>query len=48
MMKFLCYSKIRLDSINAGWILSIATVVAYKIYYDDPVGGLVESFAEIL
>lgn len=45
MIKFLSYSKIRIDNTNACWILSIATIVAYKIYYDDPVGGLIESFA---
>jgi hypothetical protein len=28
--------------------LSIGTIVAYKIYYDEPVEGLVESFAYIL
>lgn len=41
ILKFLFYSKISLSCANACWILSIATIVAYKIYYDDPVGGLV-------
>lgn len=45
MLKFLHYSKIPFTFANACWILSISTIVAYKIYYDDPVGGLIESFA---
>lgn len=48
MLKFLCYSKIALTGANSCWILGIATLIAYKIYYDDPVGGLLESFSEIL
>lgn len=48
MLKFLFYSKISLSCANACWILGIGTIVAYKIYYDDPVGGLIESFADIL
>lgn len=30
------------------WIVSVATIIAYKIYYDEPVEGLIESFSEIL
>jgi hypothetical protein len=30
------------------WILSVGTIIAYKLYYDEPVEGLVESFAYIL
>jgi hypothetical protein len=48
LLKFLFYSKILLTNVNSCWILSIATIIAYKIYYDDPVGGLMESFSDIL
>jgi hypothetical protein len=30
-----------LNGANSCWILGIATIVAYKIYYDEPVGGLI-------
>lgn len=33
---------------NACWIIGISTIIAYKIYYDEPVGGLIESFANVL
>ena len=48
MLKFLSFSKTKLTPKNVCWILSIGTIVAYKIYYDEPVEGLVESFAHIL
>jgi hypothetical protein len=41
MLKFLFYSKMTITGANSSWILSIATIVAYKIYYDDPIGGLI-------
>ena len=45
MFKFLYYSKIKLDLENVCWIMGIGTVIAYKIYYDDPVSNLFESFS---
>lgn len=37
MAKFLFYSKTKLDCENVPWILSVATIIAYKIYYDEPI-----------
>ena len=34
MAKFLFYSKTKLNGGNIPWILSISTIIAYKIYYD--------------
>lgn len=48
MFKFLYYSKIKLSCSNACWILSIGTIIAYKIYYDEVVGGLIDSFSDII
>ena len=48
MVKFLFYSKIKLNCENATWILSVSTIIGYKIYYDEPVEGLISSFADIL
>lgn len=48
IIKFLYYTKIKINCENCCWILSIGTIIAYKIYYDEPVSGLIESFAEIL
>lgn len=48
MVKFIFYSKIEVTCANACWIMSVGTIIAYKIYYDEPVGGLIESFSEIL
>lgn len=48
MLKYLQRSKTKLDKKNVCWILSVGTIVAYKLYYDEPVEGLVESFAQIL
>lgn len=48
MLKYLHLSSTKLTSKNVCWILSIGTIVAYKIYYDEPVEGLVDSFAYIL
>ena len=48
MAKFLFYSKTKLNSESVPWILSVATIVAYKIYYDEPIIGLIDSFSEIL
>ncbi len=48
MLKFLFCSNTKLTTRNVCWILSIGTIVAYKIYYDEPVEGLVDSFAYIL
>lgn len=41
VLKFLFYSKIKITMKNASWILSIGAIVAYKIYYDEPVESLV-------
>lgn len=48
MLKFLSFSETKLTPKNVCWILSIGTIVAYKIYYDETVEGLVDSFAHIL
>jgi hypothetical protein len=48
MLKFLSLSNTKLTVKNVCWILSIGTIVAYKIYYDEPVEGLTDSFAYIL
>jgi hypothetical protein len=48
MIKFLYYCKISISGTNACWILSISTIIAYKIYYDEPVEGLIDSFSNIL
>lgn len=48
MLKFLSLSQTKLTAHNVCWILSIGTIVAYKIYYDEPVEGLIDSFAFIL
>ena len=48
MLKFLSFSETKLTSKNVCWILSVGTIVAYKIYYDEPVKGLIDSFAHIL
>lgn len=48
MSKFIFYSKIKLNCENVIWILSVSTIVAYKIYYDEPVEGLIDSFSSIL
>ena len=48
MLKFLFYSKMILSSNNACWILAVSTILAYKLYYDEPVEGLVDSFSSIL
>ena len=48
MLKYLHCSRTKLNKQNVCWILSVGTIIAYKIYYDEPVEGLVESFAYIL
>ena len=48
MLKFLYYSKIQLNQDNWNWIISISTIIGYKIYYDDTILGLMESFSKIL
>ena len=48
MAKYLHYSKTKLNCESVTWILSVATIIAYKIYYDEPVEGLIDSFAGIL
>ena len=48
MLKFIYSSNVELNESNACWILAVGTIIAYKIYYDEPVEGLVDSFAYIL
>lgn len=48
MIKFLCYSNVAINKENWSWIVSISIIVGYKVYYDEPIGGLVENFAHIL
>ena len=31
---------------SVGWLLGISTIVAYKLYYDEPIEGLLEWFCE--
>jgi hypothetical protein len=38
--KCLVKSSTSLTKENVGWLFGIATVVAYKVYYDEPIGGL--------
>jgi hypothetical protein len=33
---------------SVGWLLSTATIVAYKIYYDEPIAGLLDYFASLM
>ena len=40
MVKSLTKNQIGLTKENAGWLLGIATVIAYKVYYDEPIDGL--------
>lgn len=38
--------KVRLQ--DSSWVLCVATVVAYKLYYDEVIEGLLECFVNIM
>jgi hypothetical protein len=38
------FLSLKEDSI--GWLLGVSTIVAYKLYYDEPIEGLLEWFCE--
>lgn len=48
LCKCMARSQMALSEGSAGWLLSTATIVAYKIYYDEPIGGLVDYFASLM
>lgn len=45
LCKCMARSELALSEASVGWLLSTATIVAYKIYYDEPISGLVDYFA---
>ena len=48
LLKCSSWGGVALSEKNLGWMLGISTIVAYKIYYDEPVTGLFECFGTIL
>jgi hypothetical protein len=38
--------RITLEVNSVGWLLGVSTVVAYKLYFDEPVDGIMEWFCE--
>lgn len=46
--KCIARAAMELHEGSVGWLLSTATIVAYKIYYDEPIDGLVDYFASLL
>jgi hypothetical protein len=45
LFKCLAKGDVKLNQKNLGWLLGISTVVAYKVYYDETIEGLMEFFA---
>ena len=48
MYKCLARTEIHLTPQNAGWFMGVSTLVAYKVYYDEPIEGLIEYFADAM
>ena len=43
-----CLARGGLSGEEAGWVLCVATVVAYKLYYDEEIEGLFECFQGVM
>lgn len=41
-------SKRKVKFEESAWILCVSTVIAYKLYYDEEVEGLIDCFTEIM
>jgi hypothetical protein len=48
LLKCSSWGGVPLSEKNLGWMLGVATIVAYKVYYDEPVKGLFECFGSIM
>lgn len=48
LLKCSSWGAVPLSEKNLGWMLGISAIVAYKIYYDEPVTGLFECYGAIL
>lgn len=48
LCKCIARAEMLLKEGSVGWLLSTATIVAYKIYYDEPIGGLLDYFASLM
>lgn len=33
---------------DSAWVLSVSTIVAYKLFYDEEIEGLMDCFMEIM
>jgi hypothetical protein len=38
--------KVKLE--ESAWVLCVATVIAYKLYYDEEIEGLLDFFRELM
>lgn len=48
LLKCSSWGGVPLSEKNLGWMLGVSTIVAYKVYYDEPVTGLFECFGSIM
>ena len=47
LLKYSYYTRTILSQDNIGWIISVSTIIAYKIYYDNQMEDLMSYFADI-
>jgi len=48
MIKGLTKHKVEIKEENISWLLVTATIVAYKIFYDEEIEGLTSHYAKML
>ena len=48
LFKLLKMSKKEITKENAVWLMTISTLISYKIYYDEPINDLIYYFSQIL
>jgi hypothetical protein len=48
LIKFILRSQLKINNENAGWLLGIAAIIGYKIFYDETLEGIVNYFSSVL
>ena len=48
MMRYCLASRRKVCFEDSAWVLSVATIVAYKLYYDEEIEGLIDCFMGIM
>lgn len=48
MLRYCTASRRKVCFEDSAWVLSVATIVGYKLFYDEEIEGLMDCFMEVM